>query len=236
VAFEEAETVIRSRVVIIFALFLSLQNFAYAASTPEKAISQYSNEELIKIFEQCLTQTEEDFGTANEISDELVKRKAIKEVVELFEKDEGFISEGWCFGILEKLRGPETDNLLKGLATKEPTDRAHLANKYFAEVGEQFALENLNANYFQNGSSYEWSEIVELFGKYKYYPATENIISTINAASLNLAGASLEALITMYPETKNDVKKLEKNNPSIDGQMVDIMNYYNQYVKDHPRR
>jgi len=217
-------------------MLLVISNFAYAASSQDKPISQYSNRELIEVFGKLLNE-KVDFEQekASKIQNELIKRRAVKETVELFQhKDNAIWTLGWCYQIFVKLRSPETDKLLKPLADKNRKEQSYFANKYFAETGKKFALENLNASYFNYPvSSLEWSEIVDLFGKYKYFSATKNIISTINAASLNLAGASVEALESMYPETKEGVERIEKSHGGIDKEMTEIINYYSTYIKDH---
>ncbi len=209
---------------IILLTLLLMQSIAYAGISHAKPLSQYTNKELIKSFEKCLTE-EEDTDKASDIYDELINRKAIKETVALFKKDEGSIIEGWCFGIIEKLRGPETGSLLKPLANRDHSERAYYANKYFAEIGEKFALENLDANYWDYlVSGNEWSETILLFGNYKYYPAKKNLLSTIRDGNLNVGGSSAEALMLLYPETRKKVEHLG---------IHDTFKFYSSYIISH---
>lgn len=217
-------------------LFILLMHApAYAESSQSKPLDKLDNKQLVAQFEKCLNETG-DFDYAEELKAEIIRRKAAKETVALFKKNNNiFAATGWCYEILVELRSPETDKLLKQYANDKLDDRNYFANKYFALTGDKLALEHLNANYFEYGtSSAEWAETVILFGKYKYYPAAKNLISTLDAASLDLGGASCESLKLLYPETRNNVEEIESRKDSIDGMIQDIINYYTKYVKDHP--
>ena len=205
-------------------LLLLVSGLALAGTPVEKPFAKLSNKELVKLHWKCLNETE-DVEKASDIQDEIVNRKAIKETVELLRKrGTGSIFGGWYYDMFQNLRSPETDKLLKPLANRKHDDLNYFANKYFAEVGEKFALENLNANYRESGSSREWAETVMFFGTFKYYPAKKNLVDSIDVADLSLAGASVESLMLLYPETREKVKGLG---------IHDTVKFYKEYIKTH---
>jgi hypothetical protein len=208
--------------IIAVMILLLMSNFAYAGTSD---LSKYSNKELVDLFGKCLNDTK-DMDQAGAIKEEIIKRKAIKETFELFKnKDNAFWTLGWCYQVFINLRSPETNKLLKPSANQELNERSYFANKYFAEAGETFALKNLNANYFKYPvSSAEWGETALLFGKYKYYPAKKNLVSSINAASLNLVEDSEESLKLLYPETRKKVENLD---------IQETIKFYSKYIKNH---
>ncbi len=87
------------------------------------------------------------------------------------------------------------------LSDTENEDSYYIAN-YLAKHGDPTAFATLNRHYFQYPvSSWQWSYTVELFGQYKYVPATTNLIESLDAASLNLSGAACHALQQIIPDS-----------------------------------
>jgi hypothetical protein len=73
---------------------------------------------------------------------------------------------------------------------------------YLAERGDTVALETLNRHYFQyTVASFEWAHAAEAFGKFRYTPAARNLTESLDAASLNLSGATCNALQEIYPDS-----------------------------------
>ena len=94
------------------------------------------------------------------------------------------------------------------LAESEREEDYYVAN-YLGELGDVKALEILNRHYFRYPvSSLKWSFTASLFGKFNYRPAIPNLIDSLNAASLNLAGAALESLQALYPGAPTHFKTL----------------------------
>lgn len=86
------------------------------------------------------------------------------------------------------------------LSEAEDEESYYLAN-YVAKHGDVSALELLNRHFFRYPvSSLQWSYTVALFGQFRYQPAAPNLVASLDAASLNLAGEALEALLALYPD------------------------------------
>ena len=87
------------------------------------------------------------------------------------------------------------------LDDKETEESYYVAN-YLAKHGHTAALATLNKHYFRYPvSSWQWSYTVELFGKYKYQPAVNNLIASLDAASWNVAQAACDALRALFPDS-----------------------------------
>ncbi len=158
---------------------------------------------------------------------ELVRRRPFEDLVRPFRAPVvGHIQLAWLEEVFARLRGPEADSALKPFATADETDETqYFALKYFAKAGAPWALDILNCHYFEYPtSSFEWSEIVTLFGKYKYYPAGRNLATTIGAALVNLGDASLQSLLMLYPEGRSDFRSSEEGT-----------RYWTRYVAKHSR-
>jgi hypothetical protein len=79
--------------------------------------------------------------------------------------------------------------------------------EYLARRGDERALRVLNDNFREwEVSSLEWASVLRVFGQQHFYPATANLIESLDAASMNLGQAALETLMTLYPGAQpNDV-------------------------------
>jgi hypothetical protein len=79
--------------------------------------------------------------------------------------------------------------------------------KYRAQRGDRKALRVLNDHYREYPvSSCEWAETAALFGEFGYEPAIPNLIGSLDAASLNLAGAACSSLEKLFPGPHPDLK------------------------------
>lgn len=119
----------------------------------------------------------------------------------------GLVRIAWAAEILELIGTDETKLALRQAATDERSLQAYFGNCYFAALGEEFALRNLNTNYFQYGvPSFEWAAVVQIFGTHRFYDAASNIAGTVNAAYMGLADASIHALYKMYPDSVSETQ------------------------------
>ena len=90
---------------------------------------------------------------------------------------------------------------LSRLSEEEDEESYYVAN-YLAKRGITKALDVLNRHYFQYPvSSVQWSVTASLFGKYKYRSAASNLVESLDAASLNLAGAACDSLQMLFPDS-----------------------------------
>jgi hypothetical protein len=82
---------------------------------------------------------------------------------------------------------------------------------YLAKRGNRRALEVLNKHYGEYRlSSYGWSYVIPVFGIQRFYPATENLLASLDAASLNVVIAAEEALKRLYPGAPETFQTLEE--------------------------
>jgi hypothetical protein len=93
------------------------------------------------------------------------------------------------------------DTFAQLLTENEDEDDYFIAS-YLAKRGYTAALSTLNRHYYQYPvSSWQWSYTVLLFGKFKYMPATTNLVESLDAASLNVSAAACNALQKIYPDS-----------------------------------
>jgi len=133
---------------------------------------------------------------------ELTRRRPISELVQAFDTSD-FVQQSWILEVFSNIRTPEVDSVLRKVATAKGTDYPqYLALKYFAVTGTPWALAVLNCNYFGKYPvpDLEWTSIVSLFGKYRYYHATRNLVNTLDFAFVTLDRAAFESLMELYPE------------------------------------
>jgi hypothetical protein len=137
----------------------------------------------------------------NAIIADLVSRKPVHELIDSFRRSTDKEQLTGLLEVMDHIGGSEIEQALKSMANRNTEDRSLLSLKYFAKRGEVWALAILNDNYFSyGGSSVEWAAIVELFGKYHYEPAAENLAGSVGAASMNLGWAAHQSLEQIYPE------------------------------------
>jgi HEAT repeat protein len=98
------------------------------------------------------------------------------------------------------------DDLTNHLTDNEDEESYYVAI-YLASRGNKTALATLNRHYFNYPvSSVEWAYAAGLLGKYRYTPATTNLVDSLNAASLNLAAAACNSLQEIFPDSPRDFK------------------------------
>jgi hypothetical protein len=109
------------------------------------------------------------------------------------------------------------------LSDKEDRESYYVA-LYLAERGDATALTTLNRHYFAYPvASFEWASATEIFGKYKYIPATTNLVDSLNAASLNVSAAACNALQEIFPDS-----------PKHFGGPTEARNYYIKRLRETP--
>lgn len=84
--------------------------------------------------------------------------------------------------------------------------------EYLARRGDQRALRLLNDRYREwQVSSLEWASVLRVFGQQRYYPASDNLIESLDAASMNVGQAALDTLMTLYPGAqRNDIATIRE--------------------------
>lgn len=137
---------------------------------------------------------------AADIERELVRRRPIGDIVQVFVNTSDRAQRAWMLDILSQLRGSGVDAALRPFVTDSLDDTNYLALKYFAQACDPTALFLLNKHYFKYSvSSPEWASIVRIFGQCKYVSAADNLALTLFAADIDLGYASNESLKAIYP-------------------------------------
>lgn len=206
---------------IILSMLLILSGEAALAACNEEALATCTAAEVKDLLQQYLVNYTP--AKAKALKQELIARGAAAEAMDLLVHGQSTASAYWATEILEALRSPSTEALLKPYATDEPTLAAYNANMYFAETGNAFALENLNKNFAQYPvPAYSWGTAVFLFGKYKFKPASEHLVTAIMADNPNIADAAIASLVAIYNPPKKDIDGF--------GKYRDIQTYFEKLL------
>ena len=170
----------------------------------------YSTEELLQYASYpSLNWQYETYGVEVEwtVIRELVKRKETNKLLRAFEHPVDKFQEEVVARALREIDADAIYPVFKRRINHDVTKTMYACLNYLAKRGDEEALKILNDNYFKYGSSLEWAETVEWFGRYKYKPAIPNLINSLDAASLNLVGSaqwSLEQIFKgPHPEFKS---------------------------------
>ncbi len=207
--------------ILFLAILCSMSAHAQSASCDYEHLAQCTAAGARDLLRENLIHY--DSAKALAIKQNLIERKAAAEVVELLKDDAGTAVQYWALEILEELRSPATDALVRPVATKDKSVTAYNANLYFADVGDVAALRNLNDNYAQYPvPDYSWAPVMALFGQYKFKPATEHLIGSVVSGNLSIADAAVASLVAIYNPPKKDIEKF--------GTYPDIQKYFQTFV------
>ena len=106
---------------------------------------------------------------------------------------------------------PEVARVFESVLGRGVEEGDCLIAHYLAKRGNRRALEVLNEHYGEYRlSSYGWSYVIPVFGTQRFYPATENLLESLDAASLNVVIAAEEALRRLYPGAPEAFQTLEE--------------------------
>ena len=193
---------------IILAILIGLSGTACRTSQPSDAarIHAQKSSELVawlnpKLLPEDLKDRDPFFFQA--VCDELVARREVNFLLASLDTSTNEDArECLVSGVLYHIDDRRIyDNFANRLDDKEDEESYYIAN-YLAKRGNTAALATLNRHYFQYPvSSWQWSYTVELFGKYRYMPATTNLVESLDAAFLNLSGAACNALQEIFPDS-----------------------------------
>ncbi len=193
---------------IILAILVGLLGTACRTSQPSDAarIHAQKSSELIawlnwKRLPEDLKDRDPFFSAA--ICDELVARREVDFLLASLDASTNEdVREALVSRVLYQIDDRRIyDYFANRLDDKEDEESYYIAN-YLAKQGNPAALATLNRHYFRYPvSSWQWSYTAELFGKYRYMPATTNLVESLDAASLNLSGAACNALQEIYPDS-----------------------------------
>jgi hypothetical protein len=181
-----------------------------------KKISKYSDQELIWFlsYTNCVIHDQDyppDGFPFWDVQNELLKRKHISNLLHEYETTQDQFLKEKLLGVLFNFTNAQISNAMLKTANTNTDIIGYLSNAYLARQGYIPALENLNRNFMNYPvSSWEFSYVVGYFGRYKYYPAVQNLIQSISAASGNLSGACLKSLFLLYPEANQDFNSTEE--------------------------
>lgn len=193
---------------IILAILVGLMGTACRTSQPSDAAkfhAQKSSELVAWLNWELLPEDikDRDEFVFQAICDELVARHEVDFLLASLDASNNEEVRKWLVsGVLYHIDDPRIyDAFTRRLNDKEDEESYYVAN-YLAKQGNTAALATLNRHYFQYPvSSWQWSYTVELFGKYRFMPATTNLVESLNAASLNLSVAACNALHEIFPDS-----------------------------------
>jgi hypothetical protein len=164
-----------------------------------------------------------DSARVHVLKQNMIERKAAAEAVELLNEDATTAIQYWAVEILEELRSPATDALVRPAATTDLSVTAYNANLYFADAGDVTALRTLNDNYAQYPvPAYSWVTVMALFGQYKFKPATDHLVASIVAGNLSVADAAIASLVAICNPPRKDIDKF--------GAYPDIQKYFQAFL------
>ncbi|EEF58036.1 hypothetical protein [Pedosphaera parvula] len=112
--------------------------------------------------------------------------------------------------VLYYIEEPAVLAVFRAQLSEEEDEESYYVANYVAKTGDTKALKILNCHYYLYPvSSVQWSDTVELFGKFGYRPAIPNLIESLDAASFNLVDAAEESLEKLYPDSPRKFESLE---------------------------
>lgn len=166
-------------------------------------LNSYSDDDLIRLVAGASRQFNWDVGIrfdyTREVVDELVRRKPIPALLRAFQNPADIVQLESTERVLSRIGTPIVDSALRLDARPDSSERAFFALKYFAERGRCWALDSLSHSWRQYAvSSADWASIVDLIGKYRFYPAAPQLVATIDVASVTLGNAAQEALAKLF--------------------------------------
>jgi hypothetical protein len=124
----------------------------------------------------------------------------LRQVLDAFGKPVDLVQRDELVDVLYGHSEPSVARAFKKRLSAQRSKASCRIAAYLGHRGDSRALAILNENFWSCPlSSLEWSYVVSAFSDWRYYPATENLIEALDAASLNLAGGALDALKVLYP-------------------------------------
>jgi hypothetical protein len=154
----------------------------------------------------CLSSTR--VGWSDErwsIHDELVRRAPVDTLIDAFQRAVDHAQRSTLLQVLYHIDDNRIAQAFRGCATPQVTEEAYYCLNYLAKRGDATALQISNDCYYSYPiSSAQWAFTVALFGKFRYRPATKNLLEPVDAASINVGAAAVEALQQIYPDAPTD--------------------------------
>lgn len=155
-----------------------------------------------------------------------LKARPIRQISEAYSNSNDLLSYE-LYGLLLEIGDSRVERVFRRSAKGKNTVPTYLSLKRLGEQGEKWALRILNKNYQDYPvSSLEWAEIVMIFGKHRYREAAENLVESLDAASLNLASAAHEALCEIFPDAA-------RATASFQGGPQEAQRFWMDYIKTH---
>ena len=143
------------------------------------------------------------YSVQDSILTELLRRKPVDQLIATYKHPANDTQAKQLLqSVLYHIRDKTVTAFMHSLLSDSATTATYYAAMYFAKCGDTTALSLLDRHLWDwPVSSWQMSYTVRLFGKYKYYPAIDNLIDELQAASLNLSGEALAALKEFYPNS-----------------------------------
>jgi len=193
---------------IILAILIGLLGTACRTSQPSDTArihAQKSSELIAWLNPEWVPDNlkDRDVSFFQAVCDELVTRHEVDFLLASLDTSTNDYFQEWLLsGVLCQINDRKIyDNFASRLDDKEDEESYYIAD-YLARRGNTGALATLNRHYYRYPvSSWQWSYTVELLGKYRYKPATTNLVKSLDAASLNVSAAACNGLQDIFPDS-----------------------------------
>lgn len=200
-------------VVLLSAILVCFADMGCRTAAPYDAAEIHAQKSSTLIAWLNEQQLPEDENLTNQADDfqlnictELLARRQVNFLLDALNASNTPDANAWLVsGVLYHIEDRRIyDAFVARLGDNEDRESYYIA-LYLAQRGNMTALATLNRHYFQYPvASFEWEGAVAAFGKFRYMPAATNVVGTLNAANLGLAGTSCDALQKMFPDSPRE--------------------------------
>jgi hypothetical protein len=174
-----------------------------AAATEQGGGAALSTRELVSCLRSDANCAIEEWA----IREEMLRRKEVSLLTAAYRTSTDEAQKDRLVEVLFEIDDHAVARFMRALMTPGATLQDYYAAQYLAKRGERRALSIMNQNYFKYPvSSAAWASTVRLFGRYGYRPATNHLIESIDAASVNVAAAAVESLRLLFPGSPSEFK------------------------------
>ncbi len=137
------------------------------------------------------------------VINELLRRKPVDKLLTTYtSSSDSFQTRLILQALLYHISDAKVAGFMRKKLDSSAEEGNYYAAMYLAKTGDTTALSILNRHFWQwQVSSWQLATTAKLFGKFKFRPAIENLIKSVDAASLNLVEEALASLKRFYPRT-----------------------------------
>jgi hypothetical protein len=189
-------------------LLVLITSHVTAQDKPAKTnLRKFPTEKLLSCFDDWKVCEGSDW----DIADELLKRDAVHELLDLYWKESRFRVRNGIEKVAYHVDSAEVTAFMRRIIVENIDDGEddYFPVNYMAKKCYPQALKNLSTGKYRNQGSLQYETSVELFGKCKYRPAIPYLVETaLHDFSLNIVDAADLSLHKLYPGSPRDFKDL----------------------------